>query len=151
MEPGSGLLGLSILVLVAAFVLRPILQPARSQQPGGNRRLSRLQAERDRILDSLREMDLDHAMGKLLPEDYRIQREALASRGASVLRQIDEAGGPPPQPAPASALESEIEAAVRQLRGSGQVADRFCGQCGKGLQPGDRFCANCGAPVPNGA
>lgn len=149
MDPGSVLLGLAVLVLAAAFVLRPVLQPAELGSRAGSRRLSQLQAERDRILDSLREIDLDHDMGKLLPDDYHSQREALASRGASVLRQIDEAGGAGPAPAPVTELEAELEAAVRRLRRSDQARDRFCGQCGTGLQPDDRFCANCGARVPD--
>lgn len=151
MDPGSALLGLAVLVLAAAFVLRPVLQPGQLIGQSGNQHLTQLQAERDRILDSLREIDLDHDMGKLLPEDYRAQREALASRGASVLRQIDEARDAGPAPAPATELEAELEAAVRRLRRSGTAGDRFCSRCGSGLQPGDRFCAGCGAPVPNPA
>ena len=154
MDPGSILLGLAVLILVGAFVLRPVLQPSPSGPPPGSRRLSELQAERDRILDLLRDMDLDSTMGKLLPEDYRIQREALAMRGAAVLRQIDESGGSALEPSRPSASpdpEAELEAAVRRLRSrqpDGKRQDQFCGRCGAGLQTGDRFCANCGEPVP---
>jgi hypothetical protein len=151
---GSILLGLSILILVAAFVLRPVLQPASWGWSSDNRRLSELQAERDRIIDLLREVDLDHSTGKLLPQDYRAQREALALRGAAVLREIDLAGGSAPgsfDRGSAAALEAELESAVRRLRSrrpESQPVNRFCSRCGAPLQPGDRFCANCGAPVP---
>jgi hypothetical protein len=165
---GSILLGLSILILVAAFVLRPVLQPASWGWSSDNRRLSELQAERDRIIDLLREVDLDHSTGKLLPQDYRAQREALALRGAAVLREIDLAGGlaqgpghgrsaqrradgPAKGSVDSAALEAELEAMVRQLRGQrsgSQAVNRFCSRCGAALQPGDRFCASCGAPVP---
>ena len=154
MDPGSILIGLAVLILVGAFVLRPVLQPSPSDPPPGSRRLSELQAERDRILDLLRDMDLDSSMGKLLPEDYRVQREALAMRGAAVLRQIDESGGSAQEPfLPIASLdpEAELEAAVRRLRSrqpDGKRRDQFCGRCGAGLQTGDRFCANCGEPVP---
>lgn len=154
MDLGSILLGLAVLILVAAFVLRPVLQPSPAGPPPDSRHLSELQAERDRILDLLREMDLDSTMGKLLPEDYRVQREALAMRGAVVLRQIDESGGSALEPAgqdPSVDSEAELEAAVRRLRSrqsDGKARDQFCGQCGAGLQAGDRFCANCGEPVP---
>jgi hypothetical protein len=154
MDLGSILLGLAVLILVGAFVLRPVLQPSPSDLPPGSRRLSELQAERDRILDLLRDMDLDSTMGKLLPEDYRIQREVLAMRGAAVLRQIDESGGSALEPSrPTASLdpEAELEAAVGRLRSrqsDGKARDQFCVQCGAGLQPDDRFCANCGEPVP---
>src|SRR3990172_3219299 len=154
MDLGSILIGLAVLILVGAFVLRPVLQPSPSDPPPGSRRLSELQAERDRILDLLRDMDLDSTMGKLLPEDYRVQREALAMRGAAVLRQIDESGGSAQEPSRPSAShdpEAELEAAVRRLRSGqpdGKSRGQFCGQCGAGLQPDDRFCANCGEPVP---
>lgn len=29
----------------------------------------------------------------------------------------------------------------------GEVVDRFCGNCGRELNPGDRFCTSCGRPV----
>jgi len=154
MDLGSMLLGLAVLILVGAFLLRPVLQPSPAGPPPGSRRLSELQAERDRILDLLRDMDLDSTMGKLLPEDYRVQREALAMRGAAVLRQIDESGGSAQEPSRPSAShdpEAELEAAVRRLRSrqpDGKAPGQFCGQCGAGLQADDRFCANCGEPVP---
>jgi hypothetical protein len=154
MDLGSILLGLAVLILVGVFVLRPVLQPSPSGPPTGSRHLSELQAERDRILDLLRDMDLDSTMGKLLPEDYRVQREALAMRGAAVLRQIDESGGSAQEPSrPSASLdpEAELEAAVRRLRSrqsDGKARGQFCSRCGAGLQPDDRFCANCGEPVP---
>ena len=154
MDLGSILIGLAVLILVGSFVLRPVLQPAPSGPPPGSRRLSELQAERDRILDLLRDMDLDSTMGKLLPEDYRVQREALAMRGAMVLRQIDESGGSAQelsQPRASLDPEAELEAVVRRLRSrqpDGKAPGQFCGQCGAGLQADDRFCANCGEPVP---
>jgi hypothetical protein len=168
MEPGAILLGLSIIILAGAFVLQPLRGPGTTGLPVDGRRLSELQAERDRILDALREVDLDSTMGKLLPEDYHVQREALAMRGAAVLRQIDEAGGSAQAPSRRGALgepeagvaaaprdaadgaEAELEAAVLQLRTRlGESRDPFCSQCGARLQAGDRFCANCGAPVPD--
>jgi hypothetical protein len=169
MDLGAILLGLSILILAGAFVLRPLREPSGIGPSVDGRRLSELQAERDRILDALREVDLDSTMGKLLPEDYRVQREALTARGAAVLRQIDEAGGAagprqideaggsawepsrsglimaPESKVKAARLgtaaeaEAELEAAVLRLRTRPPAS-----------QAGGQFCSRCGSGLHAG-
>ncbi len=127
-------------VLVAAYVLRPVASGGPGPQGVGQ--LSALQAERERLLDALQELDLDHFMGKVLERDYRPQRQALTLQGAQVLRRIDElqgaAGGQ-------AGLEAEIEAAVAKLRAVPQASLQYCHHCGSRVLPSDRFCSNCGA------
>ena len=152
MDPGAILVGLAILLLVGAYVLRPIVDRSSAGYPQANGRLSTLQAERDRIIDSLREIDMDRSMGKLLAADYQAQRGALAAKGAVVLRQIDELGGltPLPRSGELSGLEAELEAAVAKLRkpeAAPEGSQRFCTNCGVEVIPGDRYCANCGEPI----
>ncbi len=151
MDPGAILVGLAITVLTGAFVLRPIFEPSLVGEGQVNPRLSQLQAQRDRVLDALREMDMDHAMGKLPEPDYRAERAALAAYGASVLRQIDDLGGLSAlQDEVGSGLEAELEAAVARLRqpvSTAESQDKFCTRCGEAVMIGDRFCANCGEPI----
>lgn len=169
MNPGSILFVLAMLVLTGAYVARPL-----SEQLGGglvrahpNR--SRLQAQRERLLDAIQELDGDHAMGKVLPEEYRQHRRQLVMQGAQVLRQLDELDALEPQPD----LEAELEARVAELRGelnnrgavaigseptltaadapaavgSSHAAAGFCPACGTVAAAGDRFCSKCGASL----
>lgn len=137
---GSVLFGLAMAVLVAAYVLRPIAAGAQGLQAGGQ--ISGLLAERERLLEALQELDLDHYMGKVLDKDYRPQREALTLQGVQVLRRIDELQGSSGlQDSP----EAKLEAAVRKLRTVARSEDRFCHQCGSKVLPADQFCSRCGA------
>lgn len=90
MEIGAILFSLAMILLVAAYVLRPLAKSERSAYRDSSQRLSALQAERDRVLDSIQEVDMDHTMGKVPEEDYMRQRQALALEGAEILRTIDE-------------------------------------------------------------
>jgi len=140
MELGSVLFGLAMAVLVAAYVLRPVAAGERNSQGGGQ--TSSLQAERERLLEAIQELDLDHYMGKVLDKDYLPQRQSLTQQGAQVLRQIDElrdSSGPQDSP------EAELEAAVQKLRTVARSEGRFCHQCGSSVLPADRFCSRCGA------
>ncbi|MGH2620910.1 MAG: zinc ribbon domain-containing protein [Anaerolineales bacterium] len=137
---GSILFGLAMLVLVVAYVMRPLAAGGQASQAGGQ--ISSLQAEREHLLDALQELDLDHYMGKVLEKDYRPQRQALTQQGAQVLRRIDELQGPP---GPQVSLEAELEAEVAKLRAVPQPSRQYCQQCGSRVLPSDRFCSNCGA------
>lgn len=169
MDLGSILLGVALLLGVAFIVARPLLDRAEpgAPEPG---QAETLLFEQDRVLSALRDLDFDHATGKLPDDDYAAQRARLVAEGTAVLKQLDAwtpsaASAAPatpdldaeleaaiarrrsrPAPAPAAAprqREAEIEAAVAKRR----QAARFCSQCGQPLQPGDRFCGACGAAV----
>lgn len=94
MEIGSILLILALLVLVALFVTRPIIEnnrePSTAQHEQADHLHSTLLAERDQILSALHELDLDHSLGKIPAEDYPGERAALLERGAQILRNLDQ-------------------------------------------------------------
>jgi hypothetical protein len=151
MDLGSILIGLALALLTAAFVARPLIERPGMNMTPEHRRLSTLEAERDRVLASLQELDLDYAMGKVLEADYRTARAELVTRGASTLKAIDDLSGGVGEEAAAASpsqddWEAEIEVAVLRLRGHAEeAAAGFCGQCGQPVVGGDRFCARCGA------
>src|SRR6266508_4180069 len=108
---GSLFLILALAVLVALFVGRPLLLFAAQKTPNETQKakqerehvMSSLLAERDRILNSLQELDFDYALGKIPQEEYPQQRAVLLKNGAGVLRRLDELS--------AGAMETAIEAA----------------------------------------
>jgi hypothetical protein len=153
---GALLFSLAMVVLVAAYVLRPLSGSARGGISGSGRKLSELQAERDRVLDAIEDIDMDHAMGKVGEVDYQRQRQALALEGAEILRQIDGLSDAQPARENRTAKELELEAAIAQLRGikveaASQIRTEpnggACPDCGEPIFHGDRFCSNCGAAV----
>ena len=168
MDIGSLLLGLALFLLVAFIVARPILE----QQGVREKEISRadqLAAERDSLLNALRDLDFDHATGKIGDEDYAPQRAQLVAQGVAVLKQLDALGSN----RGAASADDEIERAVaarRKTRAGPNVEDQIeaevstrrrpapaadavkCPACGHPAQPDDRFCAKCGTKLqPVGA
>ncbi len=156
MEIGAILFSLAMILLVAAYVLQPLSGSERGEHRDTNQRLSALQAERDRVFDSIQEIDMDHSMGKVPEEDYLRQRRALALEGAEILRKIDELLLPTGAKPRGKTPEMELEAAVARLRGISSPpslkkvesnSQGACPECGQANFHGDRFCANCGVAL----
>jgi len=157
----------AMLILTAAFIARPLAAGEGQAVGESERRLSALAAKQDQILAFLSELDADFAMGKILPEDHQQQRSEWLTRGAGVLKEIDELRAVPERPALEAHLEEEVarlraglggertsdlearlESEVAHLRGRLGSTSGFCGNCGRPLVSGDRFCSHCGTPVP---
>jgi hypothetical protein len=145
MDLGSLLIVIGLILAVIAFLARPLVENRALVVNAGDHRLSALQAERDSILTMIREIEMDHAMGKIGTDDFQEQRAALVARGAAVLRELDALGGA----SAADSVDTAIEAAVAARRGRTALKTAgFCAHCGRPLRRGDRFCASCGTPVP---
>lgn len=171
METGAIFLTLAVLVLVGLFVSQPFLEGRRVQAVSVQEHdLSHWLAERDRLITALQELDFDHVLGKIPPEDYPNMRAALLTQAAEVLRRIDELQ---PQPHAGLDAESRVEAAVAARRADAarnapapvlsdddleaRIAARraerkeksggFCPNCGKPVLRSDRFCPSCGKAV----
>lgn len=112
MALGSLLLLLALLVLVALFVVQPLLKAdAETELPDAA--LSHWTAERERALDALAELDADHAMHKVPADLYAGQRADLLAAGALALEQIEKLGKPvrrSQKPAQSDDLEDLIAA-----------------------------------------
>lgn len=148
MDLGSLLVILALGLIAAVFITQPLFESRGLGVTKEERRLSELQAERDRVLAMLQELDMDHAMAKILREDYQSQRSALVARGADVLKAIDDLHDTLGETVPETDLEVEIEVAVARLRaGEGEASRRTCSSCGRQVVAGDRFCVHCGASL----
>jgi len=147
MDLASLLLAAALILLVVMFIARPFMERINlgERQPT---RAETLAAERETVVVALRELDFDHATGKIAEEDYAAQRAALVAQGVALLKQLDEVSNQ----SPAQALDDELEAAVRTARekiskepAASRSAELRCLQCGQPHQPNDRFCSTCGA------
>jgi hypothetical protein len=157
MEIGSFLILLAILLPVIAYLAQPIVTGQGVAVSKRDRRLSTLEAERERLLSYIQEMDMDFTMGKITREDYEAERSIKLTQGAEILRQIDALADKKGKDTPRSAdpversLESELETRVASMR---KVRDekisQYCAQCGGEVYGSDRFCSACGAEVERG-
>jgi hypothetical protein len=158
MDIGAILVGLGLLVIVAAFVARPLFD--RGSRNGDVYRLNgdpaaQLSHQRDAIYALIRELDGDFETGKVTEQDYRVSRERYVADAAAILKQLDAYAG---EDRP-TAIDAEIERRVLELRkapaavphGQSGATNLFCTQCGQPADPADRFCAQCGASLRGSA
>jgi len=162
MDIGSILLGLALLFVVAFIVGRPFLDRAEAV----SRPISpaeQLLSQRDSLLNALRDLDFDHATGKITDEDYAPQRAQLVAQGVAALKQLDALGlneragsettddeierAVAARRRPAAGVDDEIEARVAAHRKAGAAAGASCPDCGAPTLAGDRFCPKCGATL----
>ncbi len=165
MEITAILVSLALLILVAVYLYAPFVQGRARRVTEEEHELSALLAERDRVINSLQELDFDYKLGKIPEDDYPAQRSSLLQKGADILRQIDSLA---PQPASAQDVDARIERAIAARRADASVArpelddediesmisarrqgrkeksSGFCPKCGKPVMVSDRFCPSCG-------
>jgi len=168
MDIGSIFLILGLLLLVVLYISQPFMNRGASIERVADHDYSALLAERDRIINTLQELDFDHTLGKIPEESYPSQRAALLQRGAAVLREIDEYHGDTGEQEVNARLEAAIETrradakelqapileddelesliALRRRERKGRSVG-FCPQCGSALQQADKFCPKCGASL----
>ena len=86
---GSLILLVIVIVLIVLFVTQPLTSRQRPEVED-SQVLSSLLAERDRVLNILKELDFDASLGKIPAETYPVQRASLVQQGADILRKIDQ-------------------------------------------------------------
>ena len=90
MELGSVFLILAVLVIAGMYLYAPFTERVRQVDiDEKTHETSALKAERDRVINSLQELDFDFKLGKIPTEDYPEQRANLLQKGAEILRQLD--------------------------------------------------------------
>jgi len=156
---------LAIFILVAMYLYAPFMERRARGVTEEEHELSALLAERDRVINSLQELDFDFKLGKIPEGDYPTQRASLLQKGADILRKIDSLA---PQAVSAQDTEARLERAIAARRADAsttppEVSDDdlesiissrrqgrtvnsagFCPKCGKPVMVTDRFCPSCG-------
>ena len=172
MELTAILLSLAVLIFVGMYLYSPFMERRARRVIAEEHELSALMAERDRVINSLQELEFDFKLGKIPDEDYPIQRAYLLQKGADILREIDALTLPSPSGRGAGReaedTESRLEKAIAARRADGSTAlpeltdddlesmistrrqgrkDKsagFCPKCGKPVMVTDSFCPSCG-------
>ncbi|MCL4527824.1 MAG: zinc ribbon domain-containing protein [Chloroflexi bacterium] len=89
MDIGAILLLVALLLGVGLYLAAPLFDNRTRRPSAGTQETSSLMAERDRIINALRELDFDFRLGKIPEEDYPVQRTDLLQKGAEVLKKLD--------------------------------------------------------------
>lgn len=164
MQIVSVIFSLGILILVGVFLYAPFLERRARGVTEDEHETSSLLAERERVVNSLQELENDYQLGKVPEEDYPVQRTNLLQKGADILRKLDEL-----EPVKAqNDKDARIERALAARRKNGSssegtltddevesmIASRrkgrkaksagFCPKCGKPVMTSDKFCPSCG-------
>ena len=167
MDLSAILLLIALLLGVGLYLAAPLIfdssKPHSAKEESGE--ISSLMAERDRVINSLQELDFDFNLGKIPKEDYPPQRAELLQKGADILRKLDAIL---PQPISDEEVEKRIERAAAARRADTSIqtelpsddevesmlaarrkarkgkSSGFCPKCGKAVLVTDQFCANCG-------
>ena len=165
MELTAIFFSLAVLIIVAIYLYAPFMERRARRVTEEEHELSALMAERDRIINSLQELDFDFKLGKIPEDDYPTQRASLLQKGAEILKRIDSLA---PQPVSTQDTEARLEKAIAARRADGAVVTApvtdddleamisarrkgrtkksagFCPRCGKPVMVTDRFCPSCG-------
>lgn len=168
----AALLVLSLTVVAAALaglglyrVVQPLVDPDWSDAPdtASGRLRSALEREKALVLRAIKELEFDHAMGKLATSDFEDMSSRLRARALRLLRELEGGGTyrslierelelrlgrkPAPLPAPPSGPPGPPagEAGVPPPAGEGAGASvQYCPQCGLASGLDARFCRACG-------
>jgi cytochrome c-type biogenesis protein CcmI len=130
-----------LVVAVILFILQPMLSGRRASLHREMDEPTEAESRWRVALLALRDVEYDHATGKLDEADYHALRRELAAEALTALERVDSEATAGPGGAP-PALEDEIA----RLR-SGLRSGTTCASCGSGNDGGSSFCAYCGAPL----
>ena len=162
-ESPAAVIMISLTIFAAAIVgiaaLRtflPLTQKSATFGPRllGGRTRAALEREKTLVLRSIKELEFDHAMGKVSEKDFADMGGRLRARATRLMRQLDAGSGY------RSEIEKEITrrigaapaGSLEQARGGSTQQDPpyvagTCASCGTSNDTDARFCKHCGHSI----
>ena len=141
----SVLMGTVALVGLAALrALRPLVSPQDDRSAViGERTRAALEQEKTIALRTIKELEFDHAMGKISEEDFHEMSQRLRARAGRLMKQLDAASGYRAQIE--SDLAKRLGDAAGKRQGAGVTATtRVCANCSTPNDADAKFCKSCG-------
>ncbi len=124
---------IAILAVVAISIsLYPIFELERRPAPARatiDPTLENLLSAREATYGAIKDLEADHAMGKLSDTDYGILRSKYEAKALTILQKLD-------------TLQVNVQVTPRAAAASGA-----CPQCGSSVVAGAKFCRQCGASL----
>jgi hypothetical protein len=88
------LVGLTVVLAVAAFVAAPLFGAAETApEEGGPSERERWERQKRQALVAIKEIELDHQMGKLSDEDFARMRGKFEAEALEALAALERKGG----------------------------------------------------------
>jgi hypothetical protein len=122
MSPEGLVIALALLIIVGLCIGAPLLRresPRLSDDALAQKQRDRLLAYYERVLTNIRDLEEDHATGKLQTTEYEVEREAWVQRGIQILKALDNIQAIPAaadEAAVEETIDDEIEAAIAAYR-----------------------------------
>jgi hypothetical protein len=137
----------AVVVLAGFCVLTPLFK-----EPEGNLEMEFLaETEEDRLLNrktilygSLKDLELEYAMGRLSDADFHQLTTGYKNEVAAILQRLDQLGDTH-NPNDATEQKMALGKSKQQSSGAKEARDSSrCPSCGAQIIPGKKFCADCG-------
>lgn len=136
----------AVLTAAAAFlVIFPLFRVSESGleiELMAETEIDRLIDRKSAIYQNLKDLSLEHAMGRLSDEDYSRLEEGYKEDAAAILYKLEQLEGSAvvdQGTAPKVALKGEAQDRTQPAAIPGK-----CPSCGSDIIPGKKFCADCG-------
>lgn len=135
---------------VVLYVLHPIITGQEALLLRDDDEPTEAESRKHVALLALRDVEYDHATGKLDDEDYASLREELTLEALEAIEAM-EAGGKDPAAGLAevegAGAEDPLEREIAAYRAALRVADAACPVCERPNPARGRFCAHCGSAL----
>lgn len=152
----SAILIAVITVVAISIALYPLFDLERPPARAGiaiNPDVENLLSAREATYSAIKDLQTDHAMGKLSDTDYTSLRAKYEGKAMAILQQLD-AVQPTVQPATPLLAQGScphcgtpIPAGGKFCRTCGTRLGSMCASCGSPLSADSKFCRRCGSPV----
>lgn len=158
------LMGAAALVGMAALrTFRPLVSSHEERvSMVGHRTRAALERDKTLVLRAIKELEFDHAMGRLSEDDFRLMSGRLRSRATRLIRQLDASAGYREQierdltkrMGPPSLKDTTVNTprapdteAFREAEAEPPASARTCASCSTANDVDARFCKECGAKL----
>lgn len=150
---------IAVIALIAfGLAFRPLFQQETFAMVSADEvdsNLEDLLSAREATYSAIKDLESDHAQGKLSDVDYQNLRSKYETKAIAILQQLDLAEtsvGVKPQPVTASDSKcphcgEPFDAKDKFCRRCGASIAPTCASCGETVKVGARFCGRCGAPT----
>jgi hypothetical protein len=106
-----------------------------------------LVTQRDATYSAIKDLENDHAMGKLSDADYRSLRAKYEMKAVALLQELDNLNGSKSNGRSGAPSDETIEREVVRLRRATTTGSLVCPKCGTPHAADDVFCAKCGTSL----
>lgn len=141
---------LALLLVAVAAVLQPVLAPEVEPTEEGPdaEALGAKEEEKERVLESIRDLDMDFATLKLSADDYQRLRSHQVAEAGRLILEIESSEPASASPSGAGSTLTATDESPRDAEDPAEAApDPSCPACGLRHYSGDRFCRLCGTTL----